>query len=320
MTKRAGAPKTIVLFGGTGFIGRYIVREAAKRGWQINIASRDPGSALFLKTCGSVGQIAPVFANIADDDSVRAAMRGADYVVNLCGILYETGRQKFDGVHRDGADRIARIAAELGVQRMVHVSAIGASSASEATYAQSKAAGEEAVRNHYANATILRPSIVFGPEDGFFNLFAGLARLSPFLPLIGGGHTKFQPVYVCDVSDAVMAALDRADTAGKTYELGGPRAYSFKELLQMILREIGLKRPLITVPWSIAMIQGGILGLLPKPLLTRDQVKLLKSDNVVADGALTLKDLGIDPTAVEIIVPTYLRRFRPGGRFAPKTA
>lgn len=320
MTKRAGTPKTIVLFGGAGFIGRYIVREAAKRGWQINIASRDPNAALYLKTCGSVGQIAPIFANISDDDSVRAAMRGADFVVNLCGILYETSRQKFDGVHRDGADRVARIAAEMGVQRLVHISAIGASSSSPASYAKSKAAGEEAVRNQMSDATILRPSIVFGPEDGFFNLFAGLARLSPFLPLIGGGSTRFQPVYACDVAEAVMAVLDSTDTAGKTYELGGPRTYTFKQLLQLILVEIGIKRPLIPLPWSMAMIQATFLGLLPKPLLTRDQVKLLKADNVVSDDALGLKDLNIEPTAVEVIVPTYLRRFRPGGRFAPKAA
>ncbi|MEO1248858.1 MAG: complex I NDUFA9 subunit family protein [Pseudomonadota bacterium] len=320
MTKRAGSPKTIVLFGGAGFIGRYIVREAAKRGWQINIASRDPNAALYLKTSGSVGQIAPVFANIADDDSVRAAMRGADYVVNLCGILYETGRQKFDGVHRDGADRVARIAAEMGVQRLVHISAIGASSTSPATYAKTKAAGEQAVRNQMSDATILRPSIVFGPEDGFFNLFAGLARLAPFLPLIGGGHTRFQPVYACDVASAVMAVLDNNETAGKLYELGGPRTYTFKQLLQLILSEVGIKRPLIALPWSLAMVKATFLGLLPKPLLTRDQVKLLKADNVVAEDALGFKELNIEPTAVEVIVPTYLRRFRPGGRFAPKAA
>lgn len=320
MTNQAGGPKTAVVFGGGGFIGRYVVREMAKRGWQVNVASRDPDELLFLKTCGFVGQIAPIYANVRDDASVRSALRGADYAVNLAGILYETRRQKFDAVHGEGPARIGRIAAELGVSRVVHVSAIGASAQSEAHYARSKAAGEAALREAFPAATTLRPSIVFGPEDNFFNMFAGLARLAPFLPLIGGGKTRFQPVYVRDVAAAVMAVLDRAESAGQTYELGGPSVYSFKELMELMFKVTGARRPLISVPWGIASIQGAILGLMPKPLLTTDQVKLLKTDNVVAEGAETLADLGIVPTAAEIILPTYLSRFRPGGRFAPKAA
>ena len=258
----------------------------------------------------------PTFANIRDDHSVAAAVAGADHVINLVGILYESGRQTFNAVHHEAAGRIARAAAEAGASRMIQVSAIGAAPESRSRYARSKAAGERAVLEAFPDATILRPSIVFGPEDGFFNLFAAMARLSPFLPLIGGGRTRFQPVYVGDLADATLACLDREDSKGRTYELGGPTVYTFRQLMELLLKTIGRERALVTVPWTIAGLQAMVLGLLPKPLLTRDQLAQLKSDNVVTEGALTLSDLDIEPTAAELIVPTYLDRFRIGGRFA----
>ncbi len=308
--------RVVTVFGGSGFIGRHLVRRLAKRGWRVRIATRNPNDALFLKTAGAVGQIVPTFANIRDDHSVGAAVAGADHVVNLVGILYESGRQTFGAVHHEAAGRIARAAADAGASRVIQVSAIGAAPESRSRYARSKAAGERAVLEAFPDATILRPSIVFGPEDGFFNLFAAVARLSPFLPLIGGGRTRFQPVYVGDLADATLACLDRVDSKGRTYELGGPTVYTFRQLMELLLKTIGRERALLTVPWTIAGLQAMVLGLLPKPLLTRDQLAQLKSDNVVTEGALTLADLGITPTAAELILPTYLDRFRIGGRFA----
>ncbi|NNG03081.1 MAG: complex I NDUFA9 subunit family protein [Inquilinus sp.] len=308
------AERVVTVFGGSGFIGRHAVKRMAARGWRVRIATRHPDDALFLKTCGAVGQIVPVFANGRDDASVAAAVDSADAVVNLVGILYESGRQTFDAVHHVAAARIARAAKATGATRMVQISAIGAAQESRSKYARSKAAGEAAVREAFPGATILRPSVVFGPEDNFFNIFAGLTRVSFFLPLIGGGRTRFQPVYVGDVADAVMAALESGDTAGKTYELGGPTIYTFRQLLELLLKTIDRERALVTVPWTVARLQAAVLGLLPKPLLTRDQVAQLKVDNVVAEGALTLADLGIEPIAAEIILPTYLHRFRAGGR------
>lgn len=310
------AYRVVTVFGGSGFIGRHLVRRLAKRGWRVRIATRNPNDALFLKTAGAVGQIVPVFANIRDDHSVAAAVAGADYVVNLVGILYESGRQTFAAVHHEAAGRIARAAAEAGAGRVIQISSIGAAPESRSRYARTKAAGERAVVEAFPDATILRPSIVFGPEDGFFNLFASVTRLSPFLPLIGGGRTRFQPVYVGDVADAILACLDRDDSKGRTYELGGPTVYTFRQLMELLLRTIGRERALVPVPWTIAGLQALVLGMLPKPLLTRDQLAQLKSDNVVAEGALTLADLGIAPTAAEVILPTYLDRFRIGGRFA----
>lgn len=318
MAYRAPDFKTVAIFGGTGFIGRYVVRELARRGWRINVATRDPQRCRHLQPMGTVGQIVPVFANIRDEASTVAACRGADYVINLVGILYESGAQKFDTVQAEGAARVARAAAQAGAERMIHISAIGADPQSPSDYARSKAAGEAAVREAMPGATILRPSIVFGPEDGFFNLFAGLARLFPVLPLMGGGHTRFQPVYVGDVADAVMACLDDKATAGKTFELGGPRVYTFKQLLEMILAETRRKRLLVPVPWPIARVQAKVLQLFPKPLLTTDQLVQLERDNVVGDDAATFADLGIEPTALEVILPTYMDRYRTGGRFAAR--
>jgi NADH dehydrogenase len=310
------AYRVVTVFGGSGFIGRHVVRRLAQRGWRVRIATRYPDKALFLRTAGDVGQIVPILANIRNDASVAAAVRGADYVINLVGILAEGGKQRFPALHAEGAGRVARLSREAGASRMVQLSAIGASKSSESEYAQTKAAGEEAVLQAFPEATILRPSIVFGPEDKFFNRFASLTLISPFIPLIGGGHTKFQPVYVADVADAVMVCLTDPETGGKTFELGGPQVYSFRELMEIMLTEIRRKRWLVPMPWSLARIQASVLQLLPQPLLTRDQLKQLQADNVVSEHALTLKDLGITPTALEVIVPTYLERFRPGGRFA----
>ena len=314
------AGQTVTIFGGSGFIGRYVVSRLADRGWTVRVAVRHPRQAHFLKPLGNVGQIVPLRARLQSDTEVRAAVQGADAVINLVGILAAGGQQTFEAVQHLGAKRIAEAAAAEGIDRFVQISAIGADPQGEAEYARTKGLGEESVRAAIPEAVILRPSIVFGPEDGFFNRFAAMARLAPALPLIGGGKTKFQPVYVGDVADAVVAGLERSDARGKTFELGGPHIYSFKELLQLLLDTIRRRRLLVPVPWAIAYAQGSLLQLLPDPPLTRDQVKLLEQDNVVAADALTLADLGIDtPHACEVIIPTYLERYRPGGRFVPQT-
>jgi NADH dehydrogenase len=312
--------RVVTVFGGSGFIGRHLVKRLAKQGWVIRVAVRRPSQANFLKPLGDVAQIIPIRAKVQEEAAVAAAVAGADAVINLLGILYESGKQTFEAVHVRGPETIARAAAAAGVQQMVHVSAIGADRGAPADYARSKAAGEAAVREAFPTATILRPSVVFGPEDKLFNFFAALARLSPVLPLIGGGHTKFQPVYVGDVADAIMACLRDPATRGRLYELGGPRIYSFKEILALMLKEIQAKRLLLPVPFAIAMVEAAFLELLPAPLLTRDQVKLLQRDNVVGDEALGLQDLGITGTTVEVILPTYMDRYRPSGRFTESPA
>ena len=300
----------ITVFGGSGFIGRYVVQRLAARGERIRVAIRRPVEAEFLRPLGDVGQVVPWQANVRDERSVAAAVAGADAVVNLVGLLYETGRQSFDAVHAEGAMRVARAAAGAGVKHLVHLSAIGADLESSAAYARTKAQGEAGVRAAFPHAVILRPSIVFGPEDQFFNRFASLARVLPVLPLIGGGHTRFQPVYAGDVALAVVAALSGAEQP--VYELGGPRLYSFRELMEYILQVIERHRLLLPLPFAVARFEAFFLELLPKPLLTRDQVELLRHDNVVASGMPDLAALGIEATAVDAIVPTYLRRFRRG--------
>lgn len=322
--------KLVAVFGGSGFIGRHLVQRLAAAGSRVRVAIRHPGEAAYLQPMGDVGQITPVQASVTHEASVRAAVAGADAVVNLVGILYEKGRWTFDAVHRDGAANVARQARDAGVAALVHMSALGADAGSHSRYAVSKAAGEAAVRAVFPNSVILRPSVVFGPQDGFFNLFASLARFTPVLPVFGcprpryrggrldiygDGGVKFQPVYVGDVADAIMKGLSDRSCAGQTYELGGPGVYSFKEVMEMIMREIGRKRLLLPVPYFLASLQAGLLQLMPKPLLTADQVELLKTDNVVSGDLPGLVDLGIAPTGVEGIVPAYLKRYRPGGRF-----
>jgi NADH dehydrogenase len=258
--------------------------------------------------------VTPLAVDIRSERAVAAAVAGADAVVNLVGILYEKGGRSFQAIHAEGAERIARLAKAAGVKTFVQMSALGAAADAAADYARSKAAGEAAVRRHYPDARIVRPSIVFGPEDDFFNRFAAMARFAPALPLVGGGGMKFQPVYVGDVAEAIRRCVEDPATAGKTYELGGPRALSFAELLRRMLKEIGRRRLLLPLPFALARLQAMFLEWLPVPPLTRDQLKLLKTDNVVSAGALTLADLGITPQGLDAILPTYLARYRPGGR------
>lgn len=298
----------VVVFGGSGFIGRHIVQRLARAGAHVIIPSRHPGQMAALRTAGDVGQIVPIVADIGSDASIATAVTGADAVINLIGILAPSRGNGFDAVQHQAASRIARAARTAGARTFVQMSAIGADAASDSAYARSKGAGEAAVRAAFSDAVILRPSIVFGPGDGFFQRFGQMAKVLPFLPLIGGGHTKFQPVYAGDVADAVMAALTNPACAGRTYELGGPRAYSFRELLAYICRQAGVpNRCLLTLPFPIASIQATFMELLPGKPLTRDQVRLLRRDNVVSGTLPGLTDLGIVPTAVELVVPTYLR-------------
>lgn len=312
----SAASRRVTVFGGSGFIGRYVVKRLAARGDVVRVAVRDPAAAAFLKPMGAVGQVVPMRVNITDGAAVAEAVGGADVVINLVGILYETARQGFDAVQARAPEILASAARAAGVETFVHVSAIGADPASASLYARTKAAGEAAVRRHYPSARILRPSIVFGPEDDFFNRFARMAQLLPVLPLIGGGHTKFQPVYVGDVADAVVRAVDDPAAAGMTYELGGPRVATFRELLETMFRETGRSRPLVTLPFWAARIQALFLEKLPVPMLTRDQVALLERDNVAASSAPGLAALGITPTPMEAILPSYLEIYRRGGRYA----
>ena len=285
---------------------------------QLASAVRRPDEALFLKPAGVVGQITPLAANIRDQESVARAIAGADAVVNLVAILHESGKQRFQALQAEGAARLAEAARSTGARHFVQVSAIGADAASNSAYARTKAAGEQAVLRAFPQAVILRPSIIFGPEDGFFNRFAAMAMTSPFLPLIGGGRTRFQPVYVGDVAAAVAAALRLPAAQGKTYELAGPSIYTFRELLEIMLAEIGRKRLLLPIPFAVAGLMGAVMQCLPRPQLTMDQVRLLKRDNVAAPGALGLADLGIRPNGLELILPTYLDKFRVRGNLPPR--
>jgi NADH dehydrogenase len=308
----------VTVFGGSGFLGRHVVRALAKLGYRIRVAVRRPELAGFLQPLGQVGQIHAVQANVRHAASVEAAARDADVVINLVGILFERGRQKFDAVQAVGAEAVALAAAAFGA-RMVHVSAIGADEHAAAQYARSKAAGERLVLAAVPSAVILRPSVLFGPEDDFFNKFAAIARFSPALPLVGGGHTRFQPVFAGDVASAVVAAIEGRAKDGEVYELGGPEVRSFKQLMQFMLATIERQRLLVPIPFALAKFQAGILQLLPKPLLTPDQVELLRRDVTVSDQAKregrTLEALGIDPVAMAAIVPSYLWRFRKAGQF-----
>lgn len=318
----------VTVFGGSGFVGRHVVRALVKRGYRVRVAVRRPDLAGFLQPLGMVGQIHAVQANLRYPDSVAAAVKGASAVVNLVGILQEGGRQNFAAVQANGARVIAQACAAAGIARLVHISAIGADAGSKSLYARSKAEGEAAVLAAVPGAVILRPSIVFGPEDGFFNRFAALARMLPALPLVGGGDTRFQPVFVGDVAEAVARGVDGVVTGGRIYELGGPEEKSFRELLAYICEVIDRKRLLLPLPFPLARIQAGVfeildtltLGLLPDAIkLTRDQVTLLESDNVVSAAAVaegrSFEGLGIAPVSVEAIVPSYLWRFRKTGQF-----
>lgn len=310
--------RLVTIFGGSGFVGRHLVRALAKRGWRIRVAVRRPDLAGHLQPLGVVGQIQPVQANLRFPDSVARAAEGSTAIVNLVGILYQSGAQRFDAVQAEGADAVAKTAREEGA-RLVQMSAIGADKDSASDYGRTKALGEAAARAEKPDAVIIRPSIIFGPEDDFFNRFASLARISPFLPLIGGGETKFQPVFVGDVAEAIAKAVDGQARSGTTYELGGPEVKSFRELMELTLQEIGRERTLLPLPFAVARLQAFFMEFMPKPMLTRDQVTMLERDNVVSAEAIreqrTLEGLGIAPTAMRAILPSYLWRYRKAGQF-----
>lgn len=322
MPVKSNADTLITVFGGSGFLGRHVVRALARRRFRIRVAVRRPELAGYLQPLGGVGQIQAVQANLRYPRSVEAAMRDASVAINLVGILFERGRQRFETVQASGAGQVALAAAASGA-KVIHVSALGADENSPSAYARSKADGEKAVLAAAKDAVIFRPSVVFGPEDDFFNRFAAMARVLPALPLVGGGHTRFQPVYVGDVAEAIARAVDGTVEGGRVYELGGPEVRSFRELMEEMLAVVGRKRLLVSVPWWVAKIQGRILGLLPNPLLTADQVELLKRDNVVSEEARkegrTLEGLGITPQTMEAILPTYLWQYRPAGQFTKTT-
>ena len=313
----------VTVFGGSGFLGAQVVRALARQGYRVRVAVRQPGRGYKLRMLGNVGQIQVVQANARNPASIARALDGAQACVNLVGVLYESGRQKFTAVHALGAQNIAEGAKAAGVERFIQVSAIGAAEGSSSKYARTKAMGEAAVRKVLPDATMVRPSIIFGQGDGFFNRFAAMARSSPVLPLIGGGKTRFQPVFVGDVAAAIAACLARPETAGKTYELGGPAVYTFKALLEMICDETRRHPLLLPIPFFAAEligIAGNIQAMIMPPILTVDQVMLLHFDNVAAKGLPGLAELGITPTAVEAILPTYLQRYRKGGEFADAMA
>jgi NADH dehydrogenase len=313
--------KLVTIYGGSGFVGRYIALRLAKKGWRVRVAVRRPNDAIFVKPFGVVGQVEPVLCNIRDDASVALAMQGADAVVNCVGILAESGKNKFDAVQYEGAARVARLATENAVGSLVQISAIGADAEASSEYARSKAMGETAVLEHFPNAVILRPSIIFGREDAFFNRFASMSRFGPILPVIGA-DTKFQPVYVDDVAQAAVMGVEGTAPAG-IYELGGPEVHTFRELLQQMLGVIRRRRLILNIPffaakiiaWAFDMLEKVTLGLIANPVATRDQVKNLAHDNVVAADAKGFAELGIEPSATEAILPDYLWRFRPSGQY-----
>ena len=312
--------KLVTIFGGSGFVGRHIVRALAKRGYRIRVAVRRPDLAWFLQPLGNVGQIAFAQANVRNRASVDKAVQGSDYVINCTGILFENGRNKFDAVQDFGAKAIAEAVRAAGL-KLTHISAIGADVDSESAYARSKGRGEKAIRDILPDATIMRPSIIFGPEDQFFNKFADMARMLPALPLVGGGKTAFQPVYVADVAEAVARSVDGTIAAGVTYELGGPEVLTMRRCLEIMLKEIDRTTPFVSLPFGVASLIGSLASLVPliQPPITTDQVKLLKSDNVISKEAIaegrTLSGMGINPALVEAIIPSYLVSYRPQGQY-----
>ncbi len=313
--------KLVTIYGGSGFVGRYIARRMAKQGWRVRVAVRRPNEAMFVRPYGTVGQVEPMFCNIRDDASVRSVMVGADAVVNCVGTFSKSGKNNFDAVQHQGAARIARIAAEEGVARLVHISALGADAQSDSRYSRTKALGERAILDHFPNAVILRPSVIFGPEDGFFNKFAVMSRLGPVLALVGG-DTRFQPVYVDDVAQAAVKGVLGEAPAG-IYELGGPGVSTLGDLMRQMLAVIRRRRLIVNLPFWLGSVIAGVfdilealtLGLFTNTVITRDQVRSLRHDNVFRDGARGLADLGIKPVALEAVLPDYLWRYRPSGQY-----
>lgn len=316
--KLSSKPQLVTVFGGSGFVGRYVVRALVNRGYQVRVACRRPDLAGHLQPLGNVGQIHLMQANLRYPDSVAAAVKGASVVVNLVGILAESGKQKFDAVQFYGAQSVAKAAKDAGA-RLVHMSAIGADAESESAYGETKGKAEEAVRKIVRSSVIIRPSIVFGQEDDFFNRFGAMTRLAPALPLIGGGITKFQPVYVGDVAEAVAKAVDGGLKDGKTYELGGPEVKTFRECLELLLSEVGRSKMFVNLPFFAASAIGKLIGWLPGAPITYDQVVMLRTDNVVSEESikadLTLEGMGIKPTPLAGILPSYLVQYRPQGQF-----
>lgn len=313
----------VTVFGGSGFVGTQAVRNLAKAGWRIRVAVRNPNLAYKMRLLGDVGQIDVVQANVRNVPSLERALEGATVSLNLVGLLYETGRQGFQAVHVMGARNVAEAARTQGVSRLVQMSALGADAQSEAKYARTKAEAEAAVRETYPDATLVRPSIVFGEGDGFFEKFAAMAQLSPALPLIGGGTTRFQPLFVGDLGEALARIVTDPASAGQTYELGGAGVFTFRELLEMILAETGQRRFLAPIPFPLASLLGKLgdltSALIPPPV-TSDQVELLKTDNVVSGQYPGLAELGVSPTTLEAVLPTYLYRYRKGGQYADQDA
>ncbi|MFN7452683.1 MAG: complex I NDUFA9 subunit family protein [Alphaproteobacteria bacterium] len=305
------ATPMVTIVGGSGFVGRHTVKAFAEAGWRINVLCRDTVAAEFLKTSGNVGQVVLQYADITRPETLEGKFTGSDVVVNLVSILYQSGRQKFDAINHRGARLIAELAKKAGAKRLVHISALKADAAVHAKYGLTKTAGEMAVRDVMPQTTILRPSLIIGPEDGFFQRFGRMSMISPFLPVVSGGRTKFQPVIVTDVAAAILAAATRTDALGKTYELVGEKIYSMRELLEMLLRITGRGNVILSLPAPLASVMGFFLELLPfAPAITRDQVQMLKVDNIASDKSLRLKDLGITTTALEAALPDLICRFQ----------
>ena len=307
--------KIIAIFGAGGFIGKHLMRQLTKLDYRVKVATRNPYLKGYLKPLGNPGQIELFKTNIFDTEGVKQVLENCDLVINLCGILYETRKQKFNQIHSQFPYLLSNLCNELGIQNLIHVSALGIKEKHQSLYMQSKLEGEKNIQDTFKPSVILRPSVVFGPEDKFFNTFASLAQFSPALPLIGGGKTKFSPIYVGDVAKAIVKALELNNSDPKIYELGGPENYSFKELMEVLLSEIKKKRFLISIPFGAAKFQSYFLQMMPKPLLTPDQVELLKHNNITSGEHPTLEDLGITGTPIKSILPKYIYRFREGGQF-----
>ncbi len=318
MSTKSKLETLVTVFGGSGFLGRHVVRALAYRGYRIRVAVRRPGLAGYLQPMGRVGQIHAVQANLRYPDSVAAALRDADVAVNLVGLMLQSGRQRFDALMAEGAETVAKAASAIGAP-LVHVSSLSADPNSTSHYARAKAEGEARVRAAQSAAIIARPSIIFGPEDDFFNRFGAMARLSPALPLVGGGHTRMQPVFAGDVAEGVAKAVDGDLKPGTTYEFGGPDVHTFRELMEFVLATVGRRRLLLPIPFGVMKVQAAVLQFLPRAPITPDQVELLRYDNVVSDEAKrdgrTLEGLGIIPESIEAVVPSYLWRFRKTGQF-----
>ena len=307
--------KIIAIFGAGGFIGKHLMRELTKLDYRIKVATRNPYLKGYLKPLGNPGQIELFRTNIFKEEEVKRVLKNCDFAINLVGILYETKKQKFDQVHFHFPIMLANLCNELKIKKLIHVSALGVKKGHVSKYMQSKLKGEKSIEEIFKPSIILRPSLVFGPEDKFFNTFASLAQFLPIIPLIGGGKKKFSPIYVGDVAKAIVKSLELLDAETKIYELGGPENYSFKELMQILLNEIKKKRFLLSIPYTIAKVQSYFLQIMPNPLLTPDQVEILKYNNIVSGDYPTLKDLGITGTKLQTILPEYIYRFRSGGQF-----